>query len=137
VTLTNRVIFAVDARKERFMKARTATIQAILFAIFPVSWCRQAGANASMQQRVTELKQSMAANRAKLMKYQWIQSTEVSVKGKIRKDQQVTCHYGPDGKVVKTLIGIDPSRQQQSAPGGIRGRVIAKKKAEMEDYSET
>ncbi len=117
------------------MKARITIAIVLLFATLPVSWSQQAGANASLQQRVAELKQAMAANRAKLMKYQWIQSTEVSVKGKIRKDQQMACHYGPDGKVVKTVIGVDPA-QQQSAQGGIRGRVIAKKKEEMQDYTE-
>ena len=108
------------------MKARITIALVLLFATSTFSLSQQAGANASMQQRVAELKQAMAANRAKLMKYQWIQSTEVSVKGKVRKDQQMACHYGPDGKVVKTVIGVDPS--QEPAPGGIRGRVIAKKK---------
>jgi hypothetical protein len=49
--------------------------------------------------------QAMAANRAKLMKYQWVSDTEVNVKGKTRKDVQAACRYGPDGKVVRMPVG--------------------------------
>lgn len=97
---------------------------------------QQAAGNASAQQHLTELKQAMAANREKLMKYQWLQSTEVSVKGKVRKDQRMECRYGPDGKVVKTPIGVNATEQAQEAPRGIKGKVVAKKKEEMQDYTD-
>ncbi len=83
-------------------------------------------------QQIAALKQAMQANQQKLAKYQWIQSTEVSVKGKVRKDSQAMCRYGVDGKVIKTPMG-SPAQPQQAPQGGIRGRIIAKKTAEMKD----
>jgi hypothetical protein len=110
----------------------TAVLPLVIAVSLPVVWGQQQEAgNASTQQHLTELKQAMAANREKLMKYQWVQSTEVSVKGKVRKDQQMQCRIGPDGKVVKTPL--DTSAPQET-PGGLRGKIVAKKKEEMQDY---
>ena len=86
---------------------------------------------ASMPQQTTSLKQAMAANQQKLAKYQWVQSTEVSIKGKVRKDQQAMCRYGADGKVIKTPMGSAPTLQ--APQGGLKGRIIAKKQAEAKD----
>jgi len=119
------------------MKIRLAAVIVAASAIFhPAVSCQpQPAGNAEAQQHIAALKQSMAANHAKLMKYQWIQSTEVSVKGKVRKDQQEACHYGSDGKVVKTPIG--PQAAPQQAPqGGLKGRIVGKKVDEMKDYTE-
>jgi hypothetical protein len=96
-------------------------------------WGQAGGVAANKEQAVAQLKQSVAANRAKLMKYQWVQNTQVSLKGEVRKDTQSMCRYGPDGKVVKTPMGPPPEPQDAR---GVKGRVIAKKKAEMQDYGE-
>jgi hypothetical protein len=90
--------------------------------------------NNNAQQAVAELKQSMAANRSRLMKYQWIQSTEVSVKGETKKDEQMMCRYGPDGTVVKTPVG--PQQQSQIPTRGLKGKIAQKKVGEMKDYTE-
>jgi hypothetical protein len=114
------------------MRFRITTVLPLVIALsLPAAWSQeQAAGNASAQQHVTELKETIAANREKLMKYQWVQSTEVSVKGKVRKDQQMQCRYGPDGKVVKTPL----ETSAQETPGGLRGKIAAKKKEEMGDY---
>jgi hypothetical protein len=90
-----------------------------------------AGQGTAATQQTTSLKQSMAANQQKLAKYQWVQSTEVSIKGKVRKDQQVMCRYGADGKVIKTPMGSNDA--PQAPQGGLKGRIVAKKQAEMKD----
>ncbi len=117
------------------MRFRIPAVLAFIVALpLSVAWCRQQPAgNTPAQQHVSELKQAMAANRQKQMKYQWVQSTEVSVKGKVRKDQQMECRYGADGEVVKTPVGVEPSAQ---TPGGIRGKIVAKKKEEVQDEAE-
>ena len=84
-------------------------------------------------QQTAALKQTMAANRQKLARYQWVQSTEVSIKGKVRKDIDAMCRYGPDSKVIKTPMGNEAAQSKQAPQGGLRGRIIAKKKAEMKD----
>ena len=57
------------------MKIRIATVlPALILAVSPVLWSQD---QAAIQQRVAELKQSIAANRAKLTKYQWQQNRRV------------------------------------------------------------
>jgi hypothetical protein len=62
-----------------------------------------------------------------------LETTQVSVKGEVKKTEQKACHYGPDGKVVKTSIGPVPA-PPKSLPRGLRGRVVEKKTDEMKDY---
>jgi hypothetical protein len=114
------------------MKIRIATIvPALILIAVPVLWSQPV----AMQQKVADLKQSMAENRQKLMKYQWVQSTQVSIKGQVKKDQDEMCRYGPDGKVQKTLIGPPPA-PPNIPTGGLKGRIAAKKVDEMKDYTE-
>src|SRR5688572_25178744 len=76
-----------------------------------------------IQEKVAALKQSLAQNQAALKKYSWTESTEISLKGEVKKREQKECHYGPDGKVVKTPIaGGDPPQEQKEQAGGRRGR---------------
>jgi hypothetical protein len=116
------------------MKSAIRIIVSVGIVVTVVALWGQApqGGAASSGAPVSQLKQAMAANRAKLMKYQWVQDTEVNVKGKTRKDVQSTCHYGPDGKVVKTPMAAPAAPQEQAR--GLKGRVIANKKEEMQDY---
>jgi hypothetical protein len=96
----------------------------------------QAGAGKeALQQRVAELKQSIAANQAKLRTYQWVETTEISLKGELKKRQQKECLYGPDGKVQKTPIG-DSSGGAKKQQRGLKGKVIEKKVDELKDYME-
>ena len=88
----------------------------------------------NVQRRVAELKQAVAANKAKLRQYQWLQTTEVSVKGETKKEQQQQVRYGPDGTLVKTPVG-EPEQPQQQARG-LKGRIVTKKVDEMKDYIE-
>src|SRR6266550_3851721 len=98
-------------------------------------WPQQQGEQQQgAQQRVAELKESIAANKAKLQKYQWIETVQVSVKGENKKTEQQACRYGPDGKVIKTPIGSPP--EAKSSPRGLRGKITEKKKGEMQDYIE-
>ena len=98
-----------------------------------------------IQEKVAALKQSLAQNQAALKQYSWTESTEISLKGEVKKKEQKECHYGPDGKVVKTPIagGEPPKQEQEQAGGGRRGRrgggavkekVVEKKVGELKDY---
>ena len=93
---------------------------------------QSAAGNQAAQQRVAELRQSLAANQAKLKTYQWTQITEVSVKGETKKDEQAQCRYGADGKIQKTKIGSPDEPKQM--PGGLKGKIAKKKIGEMKDY---
>jgi hypothetical protein len=95
----------------------------------------QAGGNPAMKQRIAELKQSIAANQAKLHAYQWTQATQVALKGETKKDSEETCRYGPDGKVQKTPVG-PPAPEKQLPTRGLKGRIVQKKVGEMKDYTD-
>ena len=51
------------------------------------------------------------------------------MKGEEKSRIQKQCFYGPDGKVQKQQLTAPPP--EQSAPGGVKGKVVAKKKEEI------
>ena len=97
----------------------------------------QSGANKQTpQQKAEELKQSLAANRTKLAKYQWVETTQVTVKGDTKKQEQQQCYYGAAGKVQKTPIGSPGPSNTKAPPGGLKGKIIEKKLKEAKDDME-
>jgi soluble cytochrome b562 len=120
------------------MSLRTASTL-VAFALTASSTLAfQAPDKAAMAGRVTELKESIAANRARLAKYQWTETTTISLKGEVKKTETSLCHYGPDGKVVKTPTGPQEAAQQQpkQREGRFKARIVEKKVDELKDYGE-
>jgi hypothetical protein len=87
--------------------------------------------NGEMQQKLAAVKQAAAENKQKLRQYQWIETTQLTLKGDPKPSSQNLCQYGPDGQVQKTLIGQPPP---PPSGGRMKQRVVAKKKEEMKDY---
>jgi hypothetical protein len=85
----------------------------------------------AQQDKVDALKQSLAQNQKRLAQYQWIETTVISMKGEEKSRIQKQCFYGPDGKVQKQQISASP---QQESPGGLKGKIAAKKKGEITEY---
>jgi Tfp pilus assembly protein PilE len=86
---------------------------------------------AALKQRVAEVRQALAQNQQQLRQYKWTETTELSLKGEVKKRSQKECHYGPDGKVVKVPIGAP----EAAAPKrGLKGKMVAKKTDELDDY---
>jgi len=95
----------------------------------------------SKQEKVAALKQSLAQNQAALKQYSWTETTQISLKGEVKKQEQKECHYGPDGKVQKTPLQGAAPPQQQAGGGGRRGgrlkkEIAEKKVGEIKDYME-
>src|SRR5579864_5227889 len=86
-----------------------------------------------LQQKVAAVKESIAQNQASLRQYTWTAHTEISVKGEVKNQKDESSRYGPDGKVVKTLIGAPPPEKQM---GPAKRRIVEKKVGEMKDYME-
>ena len=84
----------------------------------------------AQQDKGEALKQSLADNQKKLAHYQWVETTVISLKGDEKSRVQKQCFYGPDGKVQKQEI----SATQAQMPGGLRGKMAAKKKGQITDY---
>jgi hypothetical protein len=50
------------------------------------------------RERIAALKESLAANQAALKQYSWVETTAISMKGEVKKQEQKQCSYGADGK---------------------------------------
>ena len=87
--------------------------------------------NAELQEKVAAAKQAAAENQQKLRQYQWIETTQLTIKGNQKPPRQYSCQYGPDGQVEKTPM---VPTEEQTSGGRIKRRIIEKKKAEMKDY---
>ena len=98
-----------------------------------------APATPAAAERVAALKQALAENQAALRQYTWTESTEISLKGEVKKREKKICRYGADGKVQKTPAPGDESQPQEESGGRRRGgrvkqHVVDKKVGEMKDY---
>ena len=83
-----------------------------------------------LQQKAAAAKEAAARNQQALRAYSWITKTELSVKGEVKNTKIESCKYGPDGKVQKTELTEPPKQKKQR---GLRGRIVAKKTAEMKE----
>src|SRR6476620_12031034 len=106
---------------------------ALPLAIFWVATisAQQPDGAAAKQEKLAALKQSLAKNQAALKQYAWIETTQISLKGEVKKQEQKQCQYGPDGKVQKTPIAGDAASQSNepdSSGGGRRKKGGAVKK---------
>jgi hypothetical protein len=112
----------------------------ILAAVFAVAVGAQQPDTAALRQmlqdRVAALKQSMAH----LGRYQWVETTEFSLKGEVKKREQKDCRFGPDGTVQKTPVGGTASQEEQESGGrrrrGLKAKVVAKKVDELKELKD-
>jgi len=87
--------------------------------------------NSDLQQKLAAVKQSVAENQQRLHQYQWVETTQLTLKGDAKPPKQFMCQYGPDGAVQKTPMGPPPE-----PPSGrrVKQRIIEKKTEEMQQY---
>jgi hypothetical protein len=106
----------------------------VLLTALTVSSLAQMGGGASpeLQQKLAAVKQSAAENQQRLHQYQWVETTQITLKGEPKPSKQNLCRFGPDGQVQKVPIG--EQQAQQPSGGRLKQRVIEKKKEEMQDY---
>jgi hypothetical protein len=96
----------------------------------------------SPQERAAAIREAVAQNQAALKQYSWIETTEISLKGEVKKTEQKQCYYGADGKVQKTPIaGAAPPPPAQQGRGGRRGgrlkeAIVENKVEDIKDYME-
>jgi hypothetical protein len=98
----------------------------MFFAIAPMI-----AQNSDLQQKLAAVKQSVAENQQRLHQYQWVETTELTLKGDAKPPKQSMCQYGPDGTVQKTPMGPPP---EPASGRRIKQRIIEKKKEEMQEY---
>jgi hypothetical protein len=120
-----------------------AAFLAALLGIAPVLNAQQpAAAPAAAKDSVAALKQSLAQGQALVRKYEWVETTIISLKGEEKARKQNRVYYGADGKLQKTPIGeaAPPTQQASGGRGGGRGRgkvkeqIVENKKEDMQEY---
>src|SRR5512137_1466250 len=107
----------------RRVPSRGFVLPLLVVLIFPQ------GLFAQQPDKVAALKQSLAANATLQKQYKWVETTVISMKGEEKSRIQKQCFYGPDGKVQKQQLTAPP--EPVEAPGGMKGKIAAKKKAEI------
>lgn len=85
------------------------------------------------QERIAAIKRSFAESQVALRKYEWVETTIVSLKGEEKSRKQNRCYYGDDGKLQKIQISAPPPPTTER---GIRGRIKEQKKEELAEYME-
>jgi len=90
-----------------------------------------------LQERVGDLKESMAKNKEALSHYTWEETVTIYLKGEEKKQERFQVRNGPDGKPQKTQIDA-PSSQSAAAGGGKHGgrlkeHIVEKKKEQFEE----
>ncbi len=89
----------------------------------------------SVEQRVAALKQSIAESQARLRRYEWVETTIISLKGEEKDRKQQRCYYGADGTIQKVLL----SDEKAAPPSGgrFKKKIIANKTEGMKEYMES
>jgi hypothetical protein len=83
-----------------------------------------------MAGRVAALKANIAANQQALHKYQWLQTTKISVKGEVKQTQISSCAYqAGQAKPVCTEMSSTPAEKPSGGP--LKRKIIEDKIAQM------
>ncbi|MFA6956552.1 MAG: hypothetical protein WC538_11840 [Thermoanaerobaculia bacterium] len=110
------------------MNTRSLQIIAVVsIGIATTLYAQQPAAPAGAD-HVAAIKQSLQKSTAVLRQYEWVETTAVSIKGEEKSRTQNNCYYGAEGNLQKTPIGAPAPADKK---GGVRGKVIEKKKEEM------
>jgi hypothetical protein len=93
--------------------------------------------NPEMQERLAELKQSLAFNKKVLDNYVWTEQQIISIKGEQKKEELYNVQLGPDGKPQRTPIDPDSVSDSDRKARGLRGRIREKKIDEYKEYAQS
>src|SRR4249920_3137160 len=125
--------------RSRHVAIITAFATALTLSMGVTSFARQDAQ--TPDQRVAALKKSLADSQASLRKYEWVETTIISLKGEEKARTQKRCYYGADGKVQKVAMGNAPAPAAPAKGGGrgggrVKGAIVENKKDDIKDYME-
>ena len=86
--------------------------------------------NTELQEKLAAVKQAAAENKQKLRQYQWVETTQLTLKGDAKPPTKNSCQYGP------TESPKDSGRSSAATAKRWQGeaKIIENKKEEMKDY---
>ena len=86
------------------------------------------------QEHVLALKATLAASKAILKQYEWVETTVISLKGEEKSRQLNKCYYCADGKIQKIPLTTPPPEKKMR---GLRGRIAEAKKEELTEFMQS
>jgi hypothetical protein len=117
-----RILEALEMKPPE-MSSRRSALSAALFV--PYIACSQMPAvPPAPPQGLQALVQSAASNNQRLRAYRWVETTTISVGGRLQPPLQAICWYAADGTISRLPIG--PTRAEP--PGGLAGHSVLKSK---------
>jgi hypothetical protein len=112
------------------MWLRTAFVGgALLASLACVAVAQETASAPTPEDRVAMVKSSFTASKAALLKYEWIETVALSLKGEEKVRQQYQCYYGAEGALQKVPVAADAKEDKKR---GLRGKVAESKTAELE-----
>lgn len=120
------------------MSKTNVAVTLMLCLIAPLALSAEQG-GPTPDQRVAALKQSLQDSQAQLRKFEWVETTIISLKGEEKARTHKRCYYGADGKVQK--IEMDAPKPAAPPPSGKRGgrmkaKIVENKKSDIQEYME-
>ena len=89
-----------------------------------------------LQQKLAEVKDSMAVNKMLLAQYTWMEQDIISIKGEQKKEELYNVQLGPNGKPQKTPVDPSSVSDDERHRRGLRGRIIERKTEEYKEYGD-
>jgi hypothetical protein len=110
-----------------------ALLTGLSVGVLAVSALQATAQNPAMQEKVAQIKQAMAANKAALAHYTWQEQMQVSLKGDVKSTKlyQVVM---TNGQQQKSEISASP--QAQPSGGRLKRHIVEKKTDEFTEYGQ-
>ena len=93
--------------------------------------------NPELQERLAEVKASLAKNKQQLAQYTWTEQDIISLKGEQRKEELFQVRLGPDGKPQKTNLDPAAVSDEERHRHGLKAHIVEKKKEEYKEYADS
>jgi hypothetical protein len=107
---------------------------AISASIFPIT--PAAAESPQMEQKLTAIKETQAANKQKLAQYIWTETESIAIKGNV-KDTKTYQVRMVNGQQQKTLVNDQKAASGGGRQGRVKEHVIEKKTEEYQEYGQS
>src|SRR3954452_2762487 len=122
----------MNTRSTRISSA--ALLTGLTVGVLAVLTLQATAQNPAMQEKVAQIKQAMAANKAALAHYTWQEQMQVSLKGDVKSTKlyQVVM---TNGQQQKSEISASP--QAEPSGGRLKRHIVEKKTDEFTEYGQS
>lgn len=125
----------MKATTQRFRRGSMTLTASLAIAMFSAA-VPAAAQNPAMQQKVTDIKAAMAANKQMLAQYTWQEVETISIKGSAKDTKTYQVRLGPDGKQQKSLLNDQKAQSDGGREGRLKKRVVEHATDEYQQYGQ-